>query len=87
MRGSAPRAMTVRELHDLLEAIPDTRELVVVSPGPDGLLSAWRAANAEAARALGAWRRSGGSEAFAAYRAAADRADAAHEALALRLGV
>jgi hypothetical protein len=78
--------MTARQLHDLLEEIPDTRELVVASPEPDGLLAAWRAAHGDASRALTRWRASSGCEAFAAYRAAADRADAAQEALARRVG-
>ncbi|MCW3008083.1 MAG: hypothetical protein JWP17_2709 [Solirubrobacterales bacterium] len=76
--------MTTQQLHDLLEEIPDTRELVVASPEPDGLLAAWRAAHAESARALARWRMARGCDAFAAYRAAADRADAAQDALALR---
>jgi hypothetical protein len=74
--------MNAQQLHDLLEEIPDTRELVVASPEPDGLLAAWRAAHADAAGALGRWRSVANREAFAAYRAAADRADAAQDALA-----
>jgi hypothetical protein len=76
--------MTAQQLHDLLEEIPDTRELVVASPEPDGLLAAWRAAHCDASRALSRWRVAADSDAFAAYRAAADRADAAQEALARR---
>jgi hypothetical protein len=73
--------MTTQQLHDLLEAVPDTREIVVVHPADDGLVSAWRAAQEEAAGALRAWRDWPGGEAFAAYRAAQDRADAAQDAL------
>jgi len=77
--------MSARELHALLEEVPDTFELVVLSRDgePDGLRAAWRAAHEEASRALAAWRRSPGREAFAAFRAAQDRADAAQDALAV----
>ena len=59
-------------------------------PGPtvpavwmrDELGDAWRAAHAEAHHAYEQWRRTPGSEAFVAYRAAQDRADAAQDALA-----
>lgn len=74
-------SMTVRQLHDLLEEVPDTREIVLRSAEADGLLAAWRAADREAGRALAAWRTAPGREAFVAYRAASDRADAAQEAL------
>jgi hypothetical protein len=73
--------MTSQQLHDLLEAVPDTREIVVVCPHDDGLLAAWRAAQDEASQALRAWSDCPGGEAFAAYRAAQDRADAAQDAL------
>ncbi|MBX5442712.1 MAG: hypothetical protein IRZ32_14450, partial [Solirubrobacteraceae bacterium] len=67
--------MSAQELHALLEEVPDTFELVVVSPdaGPVGLLAAWRCAHDEATRALAAWRRAPGREAFAAFRAAQDQ--------------
>jgi acyl-CoA reductase-like NAD-dependent aldehyde dehydrogenase len=45
---------------------------------------AWRDAQAEAARAYEAWRRTPGADGYAVYRAAQDRADAAHDALARR---
>jgi hypothetical protein len=79
--------MNAQQLHDLLEQIPDTREIILASPEPDGLVAAWRAAHADAARALWGWRVQGGREAFVAYRAAADRADAAQDALGWRVGV
>jgi hypothetical protein len=74
--------MTAQQLHDLLEAVPDTREIVVACNPDDGLLAAWRAAEEDAACALAGWRDWPGAEAFAAYRAAQDRADAAQDALA-----
>jgi hypothetical protein len=76
--------MTARQLHDLLEEVPDTREIVVSCAAGDGLRAAWRAAHDEATQALEAWRRTPGAEAFAAFRAAQDRADAAQDALAVR---
>jgi hypothetical protein len=48
----------------------------------DPLHAAWRAAHDEATAAYEAWRSRGGGEAFAIYRAAAVRADAAQDALA-----
>ena len=73
--------MNAQQLHDLLEAVPDTREIVIASCEAEGLPAAWRAAHAEAAHALGAWRAWPGRESFAVYRAAQDRADAAQDAL------
>jgi hypothetical protein len=40
---------------------------------------AWREASGEATAALAAWRQAPGAMAYAVYRAAADRADAAHD--------
>lgn len=79
--------MTAQQLYDLLQEVPDTREIVIVAAGPgeqDELLAAWRAADAEAGRALAAWRAAPGADAFAAFRAAQDRADAAQDALSAR---
>jgi hypothetical protein len=82
--------MSIRELRRLLEDIEDTHELVLRGPrsagparAPDELRAAWAAARAEAHVAYEAWRARGGAEAYAVYRAAADRADAAQEALAV----
>jgi hypothetical protein len=75
-------------LRRLLESLEATTGPVLVLPSDeaiekhDPLLRAWRAASAEASQAYGDWSVWGGSEAYCAYRAAADRADAAHEALA-----
>jgi hypothetical protein len=75
--------MTVRQLHQLLRGLDDTRELVVGrGPAEDVLHAVWRSAQEEADEAYAAWREHGGREAFLAYRAAADRADAAMDALA-----
>ena len=74
--------MTVRQLHNLLRGLDDTRELVIAY-GRDGdvLGQVWRAAQDEADEAYAYWQEVGGREAYLAYRAAADRADAAMDAL------
>ena len=74
--------MTVRQLHNLLCGLDDTRELVV-HRGVDGdvLTEVWRAAEDEAIRAYAVWRELRGADAYLLYRAAADRADAALDAL------
>jgi hypothetical protein len=81
--------MSIRELRRLLEDIEDTHELVLrgprsAGPGcqPDELRAAWAAARAEARLAYDAWRARRGAKLYAVYRAAADRADAAQDALA-----
>ena len=74
--------MTVRQLHTLLRGLEDTRELVVArAPEGDVLLHVWRAAQDEADDAYAAWRDLGGRDAFTVYVAAADRADAALDAV------
>jgi hypothetical protein len=56
----------------------------VALPSIDPPLWTWRRAQADAREAYEHWRRSGGATAFAAYRAAQDRADSAQDELALR---
>jgi hypothetical protein len=74
--------MTVRQLHDLLHGLEDTRE-VVMRRGAEGdvLEQVWRAAQDDADEAYAGWRERTGREAYLTYRAAADRADAALDAL------
>jgi hypothetical protein len=78
--------MTVHQLHEMLSNLDDTRELVLEGPHTDDrddpLVLAWRVAARRAGQALVAWRCTGGREAYAAYRALADQADAAQDALA-----
>jgi hypothetical protein len=78
--------MATRRLLDLLDEIPDTGE-IVIRPYPRGeggeLLLAWRGARAEANVALDEWRATRTRDAFAAFLAAEDRADAAQDALAV----
>ena len=76
--------MTVRQLHNLLHGLEDTREVVVQrrsSRGGDVLTEVWRAAQDEADGAYAAWCEARSRDAYLAYRAAADRADAAMDAL------
>ncbi len=78
--------MSVRELRALLDQVPDTRELILrQSRGADpswGILyDAWNDAHDEAEDALRRWWADGGADAYAAYRAAQDREDAAQDAL------
>ena len=82
--------MSRRDLEDLLERIEDTRE-IVLGPGAarlapdelrDELYAVWDGAREDANDAYADWRATGWREAYAAYRAAADREDAAADALA-----
>jgi hypothetical protein len=79
--------MSLHELRVLLDDVPDTLEIVLRGPRHDGRsldAEAWRDAHDEAARAWRDWRAApGDSVAYAAYRAAQDREDAAQDALAL----
>ena len=71
----------------LLAAMPESHVFVLPgSAGPDGdaLVAAWKAARDDAASAYRAWRERAGAEDFAVYRAAADREQAAADALASR---
>ena len=69
----------------LLADLPDSNVVVLrkaPDPGGDVLTAAWRAARDDALIAYEAWRKSAAEEGFAAYRAAADREEAAAAALA-----
>jgi hypothetical protein len=83
--------MSRRELRALLDDVPDTRELVLrrtAASGPawTAVHDAWWNAREESRAAYLAWRRTGGADAYAAYRAAQDREDAAQDALAASTG-
>lgn len=87
--------MSLRPLSDLLGTVRDegglvvvteSGELLVVTSAEGGLLvellDAWRSARDECNAAYEAWCQAPGSSPYAVYRAAADRADAAQDALA-----
>ena len=71
------------ELKLLLDQVADTRELILRrEPLQNALYDAWNDAHVEAESAWRTWRSDGGREAYLAYRAAADREDAAQDAVA-----
>jgi hypothetical protein len=79
--------MSLTELKELLDQVGDTRELVLrraaaLGPAFNAVYDAWSDAHEEAEHAYLSWRSSGGVEAYALYRAAQDREDAAQDALA-----
>jgi hypothetical protein len=78
--------MSSHELKVLLDDVPDTLEIVLRTPRREAGWSldaeAWRDAHEDAASAWLAWRAAPGNRlAYAAYRAAQDREDAAQAAL------
>lgn len=75
--------MSANDLKDLLDRIDDTREIVLRrSAGWMPVLDAWSEAREDAAEAYREWARLHTRAAYAAYRAAQDREDAAQDALA-----
>ena len=80
--------MRVQELRALLDEVPDTRELILRHDQAPATASwaaayeAWSDAHEEAESAWRTWRSGGGREAYLTYRAAADREDAAQDAVA-----
>ena len=75
--------MSVDELKVLLDDVPDTRELVLRRGERwSALHDAWREAHDEAAESYRRWRATRSAAAYAAYRAAQDREDAAQDMLA-----
>jgi len=78
--------LSTSDLKTLLDDVPDTLEIVLRGwrgdAGWSPVVAAWREAHDDAARALVAWRAAPGDRvAYAAYRAAQDREDAAQDAL------
>ncbi len=79
--------MSVHELKALLDQVQDTHELVLrrapdYGPQWNALYDAWSDAHEEAEDAYWQWRLRGDGEDYLRYRAAADREDAAQDALA-----
>jgi hypothetical protein len=75
--------MSVEDLRSLLDAVPDTREIVLRRlDGWSAERDAWREAHDDAVDAYRVWLGGRNRALYAAYRAAQDRADAAQDALA-----
>jgi len=82
--------MSTRELKEMLERVEDTRELIIdpeagqdtATTGDSELHAVWASARDESRRAYAEWCAHSGADRYAVYRAAADRADAAEDALA-----
>jgi hypothetical protein len=80
--------MSAHELKALLDQVPDTRELILrrAADRPvswNELYDAWSDAHEEAEENYREWSVRNDGAAYAAYRAAQDREDAAQDALAL----
>jgi len=70
--------MTTKDLHPLLDSLPDTCEVVITRVGGgDGPVAVWRSAAHDARAAYGEWCTAPGPRAHASYLAAEDQADAA----------
>jgi hypothetical protein len=88
MRSSRDHnGMSSERLQVCFQALSFSGELVLTGAfattlDDDPLRCAWAAAEADAALAYDAWREMRNASAFAVYRAAADRAGAAQDALA-----
>jgi hypothetical protein len=75
--------MSSHQLKNLLDQVPDTRELVLRRPRTCGAdFDAWSEAREEARDAYRTWIARHDAEAYAVYRAAQDREDAAQDTLA-----
>ena len=82
LRECPSRQMSHADLRSLLDDVPDTLEIILRRPPEwSPVLAAWRDAAEEASAALARWRRLRSAAAYAAYRAAQDREDAAQDAL------
>jgi hypothetical protein len=74
--------MSHADLRILLDDVPDTLEIILRRPPEwSPVLGAWRDAADEARGALNDWQRLRTRDAYAVYRAAQDREDAAQDAL------
>jgi hypothetical protein len=75
--------MSSHELKRLLDDVADTREIVLRRARTwSADYDLWSDAHEEAEEALRLWRLSGTRDAYAVYRAAQDREDAAQDTLA-----
>ena len=75
--------MSSHELKNLLDQVPDTYEIVLRRPRTwSADFDAWREAREETCDAYQSWIAHHTAEAYAVYRAAQDREDAAQDTLA-----
>lgn len=75
--------MSIHELKRLLDDVADTREIVLRRERTRSTdYDAWSDAHEEAEEAYRRWMLDGSAEAYAVYRAAQDREDAAQDTLA-----
>ncbi|MEV4421632.1 hypothetical protein AB0L40_16865 [Patulibacter sp. NPDC049589] len=75
-------------LHELLDSVPDTRDVIVRRADAENLAQAvWEAARDDALEAWAAWSRRPGRSAWTVFVAARDREDAAFAALGDDAGV
>ncbi len=81
--------MNPRQLQSILDGLEELGLLVTAErphdeePQPRRLLAEWRLAASDARAAYANWRRRRDRDSYAVYRAYADRADAAQDALAI----
>lgn len=81
--------MNPRRLRTALDGLQDLNEFVLaqiveIEETEDAMLADWRLAARDADVAYAEWRRNRNRDSYAVYRACADRADAAQDALARR---
>jgi hypothetical protein len=83
--GQESEIVSLRDLKTLLDQVADTREIVLRRPRSWVVadLDLWTDARDEADEAYRRWRAAPGADAYAVYRAAQDREDAAQDTLAL----
>jgi hypothetical protein len=76
--------MSSKHLNDFLAELDGGETFVLAPDSEDALRSSWVEAAREAREAYAHWRQSKDLASYALYRACADRADAAQDALAAR---
>ena len=74
--------MPPKRLIEYMEELTSTGDFVLSHPHPDPLTASWLDAEADARDAYEMWVNEGDAESYAVYRAYADQADAAQDALA-----
>jgi hypothetical protein len=78
--------MTPHRLLKYIEELESADDYVLSHPHPDPLMASWLDAESDATAAYESWARDGDPESYTVYRAYADQADAAQDALAANHG-